>query len=273
MHENDSERVPVVSKEDIIKGLKDVGLKNGDVVFAHSSLSSFGRVTGGADTVVDALLETVGSEGTVVMPTFTWGKFHHQPKVVFDVTRTPSETGAIPEALRKKPGAMRSLHVCHSVAALGRRAKDVMGDGRSPFGPGSTFARLYDLDCVYLLLGVGFSVCTALHMVEEFMRVPYRHYRDFDGSSVRLPDGTEVPSRSVEFLKKEGYRNDLAKMESVFAAAGILRVGQVGNARVVATTIREIFDLTRDHLKRDIGFLLSEESRQLLHAKEDRHDH
>jgi len=268
----DNNTVPVVSKEGIQQGLEDVGLAKGDVVFVHSSLSSFGRVEGGADAVVDALLETVGAEGTVVMPTFTWDAFHDKERVVFDVAKTPCETGAIPEALRKRPAVMRSPHICHSVAALGLHAKDVMGDGRSPFGQGSTFARLYDLDCQYLFLGVGFSACTALHMVEEFMQVPYRYYRDFAGSTVRLPDGTEMPSRSVEFLKKPGYRNDLAKTEPIFSAAGILRVGQVGKARIIATTIRQIFDLTLEYLKQDIGFLLTKESRQLLRAREDRHD-
>jgi len=264
--------VPVVAKADIKRGLKDVGLESGDVAFVHSSLSSFGRVAGGADAVVDALLETVRPEGTLVVPTFTWDAFHDKKRVIFDVARTPCETGAIPEALRKRPGAIRGPHICHSVAALGPRAKDVMGDGRTAFGPGSTFAQLYDMDCAYLFLGVGFSVCSALHMVEEFMRVPYRYYRYFAGSTVRLADGTEMPSRSMEFLKKPGYRNDLAKMEPIFAAAGVLQVSQVGKARIIATTIRQIFDLTREYLKKDIGFLLTEESRQLLREREDRHD-
>ena len=54
----------VVTKEDIKKGLNAVGLKEGDVVFVHSSLSAFGYVIGGADTIIDALLETVGNSGT-----------------------------------------------------------------------------------------------------------------------------------------------------------------------------------------------------------------
>lgn len=268
---SDCNAVPVVRKEDIERSLRGLGIEGGDIVFAHSSLSSFGHVEGGADAMVDALLETVGPEGTIVMPTFTWNAFHDKERVIFDTARTPCETGAIPEALRKRPAAMRSLHICHSVAALGPRAKEVMGDGRTAFGPGSTFAQLYDLDCQYLFVGVGFSVCSALHMVEEFMRVPYRYYRDFAGSTVRLPDGTEQPSPSVEFLKKKGYGNDLAKMGPIFSEAGILRVGLTGKARIVATTLRQIFDLTRECLKKDIGFLLAEESRGLLRAEEGRH--
>jgi aminoglycoside 3-N-acetyltransferase len=46
-----------VTKEDIKKGLIKLGLKKGDIIGVHSSLSRFGYVIGGADTVIDALLE------------------------------------------------------------------------------------------------------------------------------------------------------------------------------------------------------------------------
>jgi len=42
-----------VSKDDIEAGLRKLGLKEGDMVGVHSSLSSFGYVEGGPDTVVE----------------------------------------------------------------------------------------------------------------------------------------------------------------------------------------------------------------------------
>ena len=60
-----------VTKEDIKKGLYELGLKRGYDIGVHSSLSSFGYVEDRADTVIDSLLETVGHEGTVVMPTYS----------------------------------------------------------------------------------------------------------------------------------------------------------------------------------------------------------
>ncbi|NOX44142.1 MAG: AAC(3) family N-acetyltransferase, partial [Caldiserica bacterium] len=62
-------RGKVVTKDDIVRGLRELGLEVGAIVGVHSSLSSFGYVEGGADAVIDALLEVVGEEGTVVMPT------------------------------------------------------------------------------------------------------------------------------------------------------------------------------------------------------------
>ncbi len=60
---------PYVTKEDIKVGLMKLGLNRGDTVGVHSSLSSFGYVEGGADAVIDALLETVGESGNVVVST------------------------------------------------------------------------------------------------------------------------------------------------------------------------------------------------------------
>ena len=42
----------IVQKQDIIFALKDLGLAKGDIVLVHSSLSSFGYVEGGADSVL-----------------------------------------------------------------------------------------------------------------------------------------------------------------------------------------------------------------------------
>ena len=56
----------VVIKEDIVKELRRVGLEKNDVVMVHTSLKSLGYVCGGAQTMIEALLEVVGEEGTIM---------------------------------------------------------------------------------------------------------------------------------------------------------------------------------------------------------------
>ena len=63
---------PSVTREIIAQALAEAGVTAGEVVLAHSSLSSFGYVDGGADAVIDALLDAVGASGTVLVPTHTW---------------------------------------------------------------------------------------------------------------------------------------------------------------------------------------------------------
>src|SRR4030066_347384 len=74
-----------ITKENIKDGLKRLGIKQGCILGVHSSLGSFGHVDGGADTVLEALFETDGQAGTIVMSTYLVG-----PPVEFteqDITR------------------------------------------------------------------------------------------------------------------------------------------------------------------------------------------
>ncbi len=63
-----------VNQGDIVDGLRRLGVQTGSGLIVHSSLTSFGRVVGGADTVIDALVEIVTSEGTILMPSFNHGE-------------------------------------------------------------------------------------------------------------------------------------------------------------------------------------------------------
>ncbi len=253
-----------VNRADIVQGLRSLGVRPGDGVFAHTSLSAFGWVEGNAEAVCDALLDAVGPNGTVAVPTFTWHLYHDQEQVVFNVRKDPTDNGAVPEAFRRRPEALRSDHVCHSIAAIGPRADDLMGDGVRPFAEGSSMHQLYVHDCWCLLLGCGFHACTALHIAEELTQVPYRYYRHFRGSSVIRADGHVVPSKALEFLLYRPYHNDFQRMGRVFDQAGLLRTVRVGAARVHCIKIRAIVDLALELLHKDIGALLCEESRRYL---------
>lgn len=245
----------VVTLDDIRQGVRSLGIGAGDTVMVHSSLSAFGWVEGGADTVIDALLEALGTSGTLVMPTFTWQEHHARELVDFDVQHTPCETGRIPEIFRTRRGVIRSVHVCHSVAAAGPAAGPVMGEGISSFGPGSSFDALLQLDAWILMLGVSFQACTALHAVEEFVGVPYRRHRHYRGSVVILPDGRRLPSRSIEYLRQDGSGNDFAKMVGFFREAGVLRETRIGQAPCMAVRMADIFAVTRPRLGQNPRFL------------------
>ena len=73
-----------------------------------------GSVPGGADTVIDALLDAVGPHGTLCLPTLSY-LFTTPESPIFDVRSTPTNLGAIPEAFRRRPTAVRSVHPTHSV--------------------------------------------------------------------------------------------------------------------------------------------------------------
>ena len=91
-----------MKQEQIAEALQTLGVGAGHIVFVHSSLSSIGYVEGGADAVVDAFSDVLGSTGTLVVPAFT---FSHGGELnpVFDPIRDASEMGRITEVARTRP--------------------------------------------------------------------------------------------------------------------------------------------------------------------------
>ncbi|CAL9645128.1 SPbeta prophage-derived aminoglycoside N(3')-acetyltransferase-like protein YokD [Streptomyces sp. enrichment culture] len=152
----------------------------------HASLSGTGAAP---ETVRDALLDTLGPGGTLVVPAFTpensdTSRAHRQiveglderqvrefratmPPYEPDTTPCPT-MGALAECVRTTPGSVRSAHPQTSLAGLGPRAAELL-DGHHPhchLGERSPLAKLYEADARILLLRVGFEACSALHLAE-----------------------------------------------------------------------------------------------------------
>ncbi len=144
----------IVLKQDILDALSAVGMCAGQAVMVHCSLSSLGYVCGGAQPVIEALLQTVGEAGTIMMPTQSWknldpesGVHWQEPQEWWQLIRdnwpaydkriTPTNTmGAVAEMFRTWPGTFRSDHPARSVAANDQR---VWKEYRTLFVDGEDF--------------------------------------------------------------------------------------------------------------------------------------
>ena len=218
-----------LGRGEIADGLRSLGVGAGDVVFTHSSLSSMGRVDGGAETVVDALLDVLGPSGTLAVPTFTLDRdLEHGP--IFDPARDESGAGRISEAARLRPGARRSRHVLHSVAAIGADADMTDHHGPSAWAADGPFWRLHELDGRILLLGVPYLRCTFFHMLEQIVQAPYRRWVEFEARLLG-PDGSLTPLPTRCFVPEENFvGNDFNKLGAEMERRGLVGVGAVGNA-------------------------------------------
>ncbi|HKY33990.1 MAG TPA: AAC(3) family N-acetyltransferase [Candidatus Polarisedimenticolia bacterium] len=146
-----------IGREEIREALVRLGLSAGDRVYAHVSMRRIGYVTGGPAEVAGAILDVIGTEGTLMMAAWPSAEpARHDPAEVFDVAASPSRSGLVSEAVRTMPSALRSLHPLASVACVGQMARDLVEGHEAcetPFGEKSPYGRLASSSAKLLLVG------------------------------------------------------------------------------------------------------------------------
>ena len=239
----------MIKKEDIIFSLELMDIKRGDILLVHSALSSMGFVDGGAETVIDALLEITGQEGTVVMSTLTgWVES-------FDAEASPSAVGRISEVFRQRKDAVRSLHPVHSVAAVGKYAEYITSDHdkcETGCGEGTPYSKLAELGGKVMLLGVDMDRNTIMHSLEEEINACYLKTLDIPAPSY-IDD-----FKNKKFTLKQfppGHR-DFIGITPILRRKDALIEGKIGNAVVMVIKIKELFEIGLDILRQDPLFFI-----------------
>ncbi|MCE4556121.1 AAC(3) family N-acetyltransferase [Roseateles cellulosilyticus] len=162
------------------------GIEAGDSLLLHSdSLRwSVGRRRAGlpwsAEALLDSLLEAVSPGGTLLLPLFNFDFAAGKP---FDMRSTPSHMGALTEAARRHPQAVRTGHPIYSFAVIGAHAPAVRGlDNFSGYGADSPFALLREWDGKVGVLDLSDQASmTYHHHVEEMCAAPWRYHKVFEG--------------------------------------------------------------------------------------------
>ena len=241
----------MLTQREIESGLAALGLQPGAIVVVHSSLSSLGPVSGGANAVIDALVQTLGPDGTLLMPTHP-----ARDGRTFDPVTIPSDMGVISETFRLRPDVLRSRHPYHPVAGYGARAEDVLSDHEKsavPDGPETPYGRLITLGGQVLHIGCDLDTMTLLHTVEAELDLPYlreleMQYVDRDGE-VRAMTIRRCPG---------GHRGGVLKFDRLFRAEGAMAVGRVGPAVCRLIDASRAAAIMRREMSRDPGFALDE---------------
>lgn len=241
---------PHVNREQIATGLRDMGVVEGDILFIHSSLKSLGYVEGGPKAVIEGLLDAVGSEGTLILPTYYMpgGSILGTCQMegyVFDPRVHGTNMGALPEAFLQFDGVQRSIHPTHSVSAIGKHARyltEAHHLAPSVFGPGSPWQRFHELNGKVLGIGISMGPVTFYHLVEDTMgeRFPVNvwleetfqmHCKGWQGEDYRVPVRPyrpELPPIRIDHKSREDLR---AFMRQHIEQKGILRAGLIGASR------------------------------------------
>src|SRR5919202_5352416 len=245
----------LVARLRLARDLEKLGLGTGGVAMVHCRMSALGRVVGGAETVVRAVLDALSPDGTLMA--FTgWQdeppddldaldeetrRIYIEEHPAYDprVARSRRDHGRVPEALRTWPGARHRGHPEAGVAAVGLLA-DALTAGHpydDAYGADTPYARLIELGGQVVVLAAPLDTVTLVHHAEAVAEVPgkrrvsygspvivggervWRTFSDIDTSEGALP------YESV--LGEEDYVEHVA-ISALEAGAG--RTGPVGEA-------------------------------------------
>jgi aminoglycoside 3-N-acetyltransferase len=179
----------LVTRSSLVKDLRRAGIRSGEIILVHTSLSQLGFVVGAAETVIEALLEVTGTSGTVMMPTFSgelsdpvewryppvppdWIETIRAETPPYDPARTPTRRmGVVPELFRHRPGVLRSPHPQSSFTAIGKASRELVAihplDNR--FGPNSPLGKLCQFDGKAILLGAPPQACSLYHLSQHYV--------------------------------------------------------------------------------------------------------
>ncbi len=234
--------------------ISELGVRRGGICMVHTRMRALGWVVGAAETVVRALLDALGPEGTLVAyasweehvymdadrPAEHRADYRSEPPV-FDlaISEAARDHGRLPERIRTWPGACRSHHAEASVVALGPQAAWLTAEHRpgDGYGPTSPFARLVEADGQVLMLGAPLETITLLHHAEAIATAPGKQTVTFeipvavDGRVERRTYTDIDTSRGAYPYERLGLGDDeFAVIARAALEAGIGVTGTVGAA-------------------------------------------
>jgi len=237
-----------VSKDRIIKDLRRIGVEEGDHVAVALSLKSIGYVPGGPEAFIDALLEAVGPNGTIMMNAHTqnFTVSDIASDYIFDYRSTPTWTGLVPETFRKRRNSIRSEHPRFSVSAIGKLAK-LLTEGHDEnsnfYMPFSTLAKVGGK---YLCIGLRNNLVAIRHEAQRLAGL-------FD--VVQMPRGVKYRDGEGEvkvyIANMPPCNRKLPDLVPVLRKMGVLKIGRIGMAYSILAPAKDLIDAMAEMLRKN----------------------
>ena len=248
---NQKSKGKIITTQQLIENLHQIGIQKGDTLLVHSALSKIGFLEEGPKTLVDALLQVIGENGNLLMPTSPNNVYqlnYIQNTPYFDVLNSPSKTGAITEYFRTLKDVKRSLHPTEPVSAFGPLANYFIKDHfneLTPYTKNSPFCKVAEKQGKILYIGVSLAMAgTSLHTLEDAIKdfkypIYYPNIFDFrviDTEGVEHNVKTKV--HNPEWSKKRKC-DDLIPM---FELENALKKVKIGEAETLLCDAKLFFD-------------------------------
>lgn len=234
-----------MNKAELIEELKRVGLQEGMEIEVHSSLSSLGYVEGGADTVIEALMECVTSRGSIFMPSLCFG-----PEL--ELTEEDRDMGiTVKIKILSEDAPKTAMGI---IADTFRQRKDVItGAGvirTSGWGSHADEAAKGGLNYVIrnggkaLLLGVDIYKLTAMHYMEDIMP---KEISDIFAPTEEV-NSKYLPSEWLIECGKPPVKPWYTIQDMAYKK-GVIKEGYIGNCKYMFFDIWDVVSLCRKELE------------------------
>ena len=221
----------MLTKEEFKAALVRLGVKKGMLLYVSASMKPFRYIVGGAQTIIDALMEIVGYDGTIVMaaPTRHLCDPIENNKIPRDRSEearrntqpfnkkltAPSGVGEVAVQFMRNDAVLRSNHPMVSFLAWGKYAKLIVEKHPLHFGMNqeSPLGKIKEYNGYVITIGNDYDRCEIFHLAQYVtMKCPIRIYScpiDKGGSTswIQLLD--------LE-LNSDGYKEIGKNMEERF---------------------------------------------------------
>jgi len=240
------------TRESLRHDLEQLGLARGDVALVRADVGEIGRVKGGVgDSLIGALRDTVGPEGTLVALAFTKTTFvwRLQGSDVFN-EKTPPTTGALARLFLEQPDAVRSRHPTNSFVALGARAKEVLAGHDETASSFEPMGKIVEHGGKQVLIGCTRSSpgFTTVHWAQHVLGLDRRSILGGWFGALH-----EKAGAVATFKRRDigGCSMGFHKLYAEYEKEGLLRQGLVGKAESMLVPAAPAYALEHRLLSKD----------------------
>ena len=177
----------------------------------------------------------------------TW---NHGAESIFDVRVSPSYNGAITEAFRHRPQAVRSVHATHAYAATGPLAAELCSDHlkAGAFGMESPLGKLAQRGGWIFLLGVGMNRCTAGHLGERRAGAHCIGW-DLEPRRIRDPKTGKVVPAAADVWRDGPCQIEWDPLEQRMRERGLIQDGRIGECHVMRMKAMDVIDVASEMVR------------------------
>lgn len=241
-----------IGKKELIHDLKKAGIPEGALLHLKVSLKAIGKVEGGPNTLLDALIETLGPEGTLVIDSFITSyplPLCEEHAKIISTKASPSYAGALANAMIQYPGSVRSQHPIQRFTAIGKLANELMDNHTPESGGYDVLERMAEMDALNLTIGRNTVGVGTTHVAIEKMGFVKK------GSKMGL--NYKASNGKIQTFKVNwngGCGRGFPKFLPLYEQAGYLKWVKIGNADAVVTSMKGTLEVELQKLKRDSSY-------------------